>query len=469
MKRITCILSLLVVAFAAFAQQAKYVFYFIGDGMGANQVLLSEMYLAELGGEIGRKQLIMTTFPYSGQLSTYSESNSITDSSAAGTCLASGVKTTNGMLGVNSKGEPVKSIAQILHDAGWAVGVTTSVSIDHATPGAFYAHVNSRGDYYEIGRQLAETDYEFFGGSSFLEPVSKHNPELPSLYELCDQKGYTIAHGINELQAMGPQPSKVILIQEHEGHDKVSPSDSRLPFAIDKTEKDLTLPQITNAAIQTLQATERPFFLMVEGGAIDWACHGNDAATVINDVIEFDEAIQVAYRFYLEHPHETLIVVTADHETGGCALGNHKYTLNLRYLQHQKMSAGELSKAINDLRTQYGKRLKYAQIRELFSKQLGLYTEVPVSAADDAALQATFKAMMRNKANDTQTLYDSLNALADQAVCLLDKLAHVGWTTKSHSASAVPVFAIGAGAENFTGWHDNSEVMPLIYKQTINH
>lgn len=466
MKRITCILSLLVVAFAAFAQQAKYVFYFIGDGMGANQVLLTEMYLAETGGEIGRKQLTMTTFPYSGQIATFSASNSITDSSAAGTCLATGRKTTNGMLGVTPEGEPVKSIAQILHDAGWAVGVTTSVSIDHATPGAFYAHVGSRGDYYEIGRQLTETDYEFFGGSSFLEPISNNDPDLPSLYELCDQKGYTIARGMSGMQALGKHPDKVILVQDHEAQDKVTPSDSRLPFAIDKNEKDLTLPQITGAAIRTLRATDRPFFLMVEGGAIDWACHGNDAATTIHEVIEFDEAIQVAYRFYLDHPDETLIVVTADHETGGCALGNHKYTLNLRYLQYQQMSAGKLSEAITALRAEYGKRLKYDQVRELFSKYLGLYTEVPVSAADDAALQATFKAMMRNKTNDTKTLYDSLNALADQAVCLLNTMAHVAWTTHSHSASAVPVFAIGAGAEKFSGWHDNGDIMPLIYSLT---
>lgn len=464
MKRLFVILAVFLLTVSAFPQ-AKYVFYMIGDGMGPNEVLAAEMYLAELNGEIGRQQLCMTQFPYSGQASTYSASNSITDSSAAGTCLASGKKTTNGMLGVTSDGTPVPSIAEILHEKGWRVGVMTSVSIDHATPGAFYAHSDKRSNYYLIGSQLAASGYEFFGGSSFLQPTDKKNPDAQNLYDLCENNGYVFLHGLDEMGNANTF-DKIILIPENEGRNVREAGPGMLPYALDKKTSDLTLPQITLSAIKFLSSKSEPFFMMVEGGAIDWACHGNDAAAAIGEVIEFDAAIKEAYNFYLQHPDETLIVVTADHETGGMSLGNNHYELHLRYLENQKMSAGKISDEIKALQRKFGKKLKWEQVKEVFVNCLGLYDKVPVSAEDDAALQLTFKQMMKNKAADTKTLYASLSALSDQAVQLLNKMAEIGWTTHSHSAAAVPVFAIGAGAERFTGWHDNSELMGLILEAT---
>lgn len=464
MKRIFACLCTILFVLSAYSQ-AKYVFYMIGDGMGANQVLATEMYLSELEGQIGRKQLCMTSFPYSGQVATFSASNGITDSSAAGTCLASGKKTTNHVLGLTPEGEPVVTIAEILRDHGWGVGIMTSVSIDHATPGAFYAHVASRSNYYEVGRQLAASGFDFFGGGTFYKPVNPDNAADANLYDLCEQAGYVFARGAEEYAGVA-DAERVILIQAHEGLTKEYEGKGMLPYAIDKQPTDLTLPQITSAAIDFLSRKERPFFMMVEGGAIDWACHNNDGATAIQDVIEFDEAIRRVYEFYLEHPDETLIVVTADHETGGLALGNSDYTLNLQALKHQKMSLVNLSERVKNMSKQYGKNLKWDQVKALFSETLGLYTEVPVSNEDDKALQDCFKATLKQKATDTKTLYASLSALSDKAVRILNKSSKLGWTTGSHSASAVPVFAIGVGAENFTGWHDNSELMPLILKAT---
>ena len=445
--------------------QAKYVFYMIGDGMGPNEVLSAEMYLAELQGRIGREKLCMTQFPFTGQLSTYSASNGITDSSAAGTCLASGKKTNNGTLGLDANGDPVVSIAEILRDKGWAVGIMTSVSIDHATPGAFYAHVSKRSDYYTIGCQLAESKFDFFGGGTFYKPYDKNNAAAPNVYDLCKQAGYRFAHGYEEYKQLAEE-ERVILIQEHEGLTNDYLGQGLLPYALDKKPEDLTLPQITSAAIDFLSRKQKPFFMMVEGGAIDWACHSNDAATVIGEVLEFDEAIRQAYQFYLKHPDETLIVVTADHETGGMALGNKKYTLNLQLLQNQKASLDVLSDEISALHEQYGKKLQWQQVRDLLRERTGLYGPVSVDKDEDAELQKLFKAMLSNKSKDVETLYSSVSALSKQAVKLLDKKAHIGWTTSSHSAAAVPVFAIGVGAERFTGWHDNSEVMPLILKAT---
>ena len=181
--------------------QAKYVFMFIGDGMGPHQVLLTEMYLAELDGKIGRKPLLMTTFPYTGQVATFSASNGITDSAASGTCLASGEKTDNGMIGQTPDGTPAISVASQLKEEGWGVGIMTSVTIDHATPSAHYAHTPSRNNYYIIGTQLAESGFDFFGGSGFYHPQDKENPSAPNLYDLCEQNGYVLAGGYADAKA----------------------------------------------------------------------------------------------------------------------------------------------------------------------------------------------------------------------------------------------------------------------------
>lgn len=464
MQRFFSFCFAIVVAVMASAE-AKYIFYFIGDGMGANQVMMTEMYLAEIEGRIGRTELAMTQLPVSGNLATFSHSNGITDSSAAGTALASGKKTTNGYLGVNPEEDPVGSIAYQLKQAGYGVGITTSVSIDHATPGAFYAHVPSRGSYYTIGTQLAESGFDFFGGASFLQPVDKENPSAPNLYDLCRSKGYQFARGYAEAQALIDEP-KLILIQENEGVDPTKGGSHKLPYAIDKKATDLTLPQITETAIRNLQAHHDRFFLMVEGGAIDWACHGNDAGTIVREVMEFDDAIRVALDFYREHADETLIVVTADHETGGCALGNSDYTLNLRALHYQQVSTDMLSEGLTNLHQHYGKKLTWKLVQAYLSQNFGLYDQVQITDEQDAELRAQYKNMMKNKGGSQKTLYMEISTLAATAREILNTQAKVGWTTFSHSASAVPVYAIGVGAEQFTGWHDNTEAAPMIMKAT---
>ena len=466
MKRRT-ILTLLVVVLATALMarpKPKYIFYMIGDGMGLNQVAATEMYLAECDGYIGRKPLCMTGFPVTGLITTFSESNGITDSSAAGTALAAGVKTTNGTLGLTGKGEHYKTIAEQLHQNGWNIGIMTSVSIDHATPGAFYAHVTERSDYYTVGTQLPESEFEFFAGATFYKPYLENKPEAPNVYDLCNKAGYKFYHGYEDFIQNGVGADRAILIQKHEGLENTYLGKGNLPYAIDRNGDELTLEQITDAAIVFLQKKNKPFFMMVEGGQIDWASHSNDAATVIQETIDFDKAIRRAYKFYSEHPEETLIVVTADHETGGMALGNHKYTLNLQLLQNQKASVAAISDRLKKMKEERGKKLTYDEVKALFQETLGLYDVVEVSKDDDAKLRATFKQMMKNKAHDTKTLYASLNALAAKAVQLLDRKAHIGWTTGAHSGAPVPVYAVGAGAENFTGVYDNTEVMKRMLK-----
>ena len=464
MKRLSFVLVFSFIALLSMAQ-AKYVFFFIGDGMGPHQVLSTEMYLAELEGKIGRKSLLMTTFPYSGQVATFSANSGITDSAASGTCLASGKKTNNGMIGQTPDGTPAISVASRLKEQGWGIGIMTSVTIDHATPSSHYAHTPSRNNYYVIGTQLAESGFDFFGGSGFDQPQDKKNPAAPNLYDLCEQNGYVLAGGYADAKAkIGAQKMLLVPAERLENRSRHA---GALPYAIDRKTGDLSLPEIVEVAIAQL-STHDQFFMMAEGGKIDYASHANDGGTVLREVLDFDDAIKVAYDFYMQHPDETLIVVTADHETGGMALGNSDYTLNLKVLAEQKCSSDLLSDQLSALQKEAGKYLTWEQVKEVISKNTGLYTVVEISKEEDQLLQAAFGQMMQHQGVE-KSLYKDINALASKALALLNQKSRLGWTSKGHTASAVPVFAIGVGAERFTGWHDNSEIAPLIYEATQSY
>ncbi len=456
------LLSLVLWSNILFAQaELKYIFYFIGDGMGPCEVLATEMYQAELEGKLGRIPLCMTQFPYAGMLATYSASNGVTDSSAAGTALACGEKTNNHTVGLNAAGDTLTSIAEALQAQGWAVGVTTSVSVDHATPASFYANSLSRNDYYQIGTQLVASNFDFFGGSTFKRPVNKADSTVPSLYALLREHDYTLAHGYADYQKKSKRAKKMVLINHNEGLRDDQRGPGLLPYALDKTEHDLTLPQITDAAIHFLSQHKR-FFLMVEGGAIDWAGHSNDGAAVIAEVQEFDQSIRRAYEFYLQHPDETLIVVTADHETGGLVIGNGKYELNLKVLQNQKISVATLSDKIQALHKEHGANLQWDAVKALLTEALGFYNAVEITPEEDAELQTIFARSKSNENTDKKTLYKNLSALSDAAVRILNDKSILGWTSGSHSATPVPLFAVGVGAERFSGWHDNTEIKGLM-------
>jgi alkaline phosphatase len=424
------------------------------------------MYRSALQGQpLGRVQTLMTTFPYSGSASSYSASNGITDSAAAGTCLATGTKTKNGMLGLGPDSARLTTIAEELKAQGWGIGIMTTVAIDHATPGAFYGHVKKRSMYYEIGQQLSESGFDFFGGAGFHYPQGKKDNEKVNLYRLAEERGYTIAHGYEEAQSLLLNPpslaDKLILVQKDD--DQGAKHGDNLPYAIDRQEGDLTLRQIVSTAIPFLAARHERFFMMVEGGMIDYACHGDDAATAFGEVWDMNEALQEAYTFYLAHPDETLIVVTADHETGGLALGNSDYTLHLDLLRHQQCSEWILSDRFVQL-FRDKKKPTWEDVKTLYRETLGFWDGVQLTADEEKELKTLYKNARAKKSSDTKTMYKSLNALGAAGVDLLNKKAHVGWTTRAHSAHAIPLYSIGPNAELFSGWHDNTDIAPLIRK-----
>lgn len=460
-RRHVAVLLVIFLVSTVWAQQAKYVFYFIGDGMGVNQVNGAEMYLAEQEGRIGVKPLLFTTFPAGTMATTFSATNSVTDSSAAGTALATGEKTYNGAVSMDDDKNVLSTVAERAKKAGRKVGIATSVSVDHATPAAFYAHQPNRSRYYEIALDLPKAGFDFYAGSGFLKPTTTADKkEAPNVFPIIEEAGYTIARGLDEYKEKAADAKKMILIQK-EGAEP-----SCLPYAIDHEEGDLTLPEITESAVSFLsKGNKKGFFLMVEGGKIDWACHSNDPVTVFEEVIDLDNAVRVAYEFYKKHPKETLIVVTADHETGGMGLGIGKYELHLKSLLNQKQSQDLLSKAITDLRKDKAGKASWNEIKDLLTEKMGFWKEQPLTWEQEKMLRDEYEqSFVKNKVVFEESLYARTEPLAAAARKVMSQIAMVGWTSSSHTAGYVPVFAIGAGADLFTGKMDNTEIPKRIAK-----
>ena len=460
-RRHVAVLLVIFLVSTVWAQQAKYVFYFIGDGMGVNQVNGAEMYLAEQEGRIGVKPLLFTTFPAGTMATTFSATNSVTDSSAAGTALATGEKTYNGAVSMDDDKNVLSTVAERAKKAGRKVGIATSVSVDHATPAAFYAHQPNRSRYYEIALDLPKAGFDFYAGSGFLKPTTTADKkEAPNVFPIIEEAGYTIARGLDEYKEKAADAKKMILIQK-EGAEP-----SCLPYAIDHEEGDLTLPEITESAVSFLsKGNKKGFFLMVEGGKIDWACHSNDPVTVFEEVIDLDNAVRVAYEFYKKHPKETLIVVTADHETGGMGLGIGKYELHLKSLLNQKQSQDLLSKAITDLRKDKAGKASWNEIKDLLTEKMGFWKELPLTWEQEKMLRDEYEqSFVKNKVVFEESLYARTEPLAAAARKVMSQIAMVGWTSSSHTAGSVPVFAIGAGADLFTGKMDNTEIPKRIAK-----
>lgn len=461
--------------FSSFAGKAKYVFYFIGDGMGVNQVQAAEYYLGELDGKIGIHPLLYPSFAHASLVTTYSATNGVTDSAAGGTALATGHKTKNGALGLTAdlKTE-INSIAVDFKKAGMQVGIATTVSVDHATPAAFYAHVPSRQQYYKIGEQLCSSGFDFFAGSDFLDPTDKKNGGRADLYRMARDNGYVIARGVNDFKKQLASASKMILLQSEAASKAARDC---VPYAIDRREGDgsLTLPEITESAISFLtKDNSKGFFLMVEGGKIDWACHSNDAATAIHEVIDFNNAIRVAYDFYKQHPDETLIVISADHETGGIVLGKGPYELNLKALSNQKVSEYGFTKIVNRMRQDTGNKVTWEMMRKALEDNFGFWKTLKLTDKQEARLKSVFESSFTGKTVKLEkSEYQQDEPIATEAKRIISEIALVGWTSGGHSAGYVPVYAEGVGAELFTKRIDNTEIPTKILEVaglvTANH
>lgn len=428
----------------------KYIFLFIGDGMSYSQIQLTADYLGlEKSGKTVSESLSFLDFPVTGSLETGNAESFCTDSASAGTAMATGKKTKTGVLGMDADGVRTESITEKLKaQKGFRIGLATTVNLNHATPAAFYAHQPSRNLYYEIGGELLAGGFDFLAGGSLLEPTGKKE-EGVSLYALAEQTGYQMIWG---------KPQTV----DWTGKVWITASETdakgALPFLLDGG-GGWTLADCVKTGIQALQNGDG-FFLMAEAGKIDWACEANDARTMIEEVSGLDLAVQEAVRFQKQHPDDTLILVTGDHETGGLSIGNRENGLktHLDLLSGQQISFARYEE---ELVTQYKKQqMAFTSVQSELAEWFGL-------GEGGLALSEEEWNLLKEAYQETlDTAYKCRSPLIQAVGTLIAEKAGIGWSTGQHSGQPVPVFALGVGEERFAGWQDNTDIFKHLAELT---
>jgi len=474
------------VALAAVTAEAgpKYVFFFLGDGMSASQIQATEAYLAKVNGGsetdpaiLAMNRLTMSGGAVCGMQTTYDDGSLCTDSASAGTAFACGTKTKSGVIGMNTAlTESYYSVAHAAQYYGKKVGIVSSVSIDHATPASYYANVPSRNYMNKIAYQLTRTGFNFFGGGGFASPTGPKTAG-DTAYNIWDElasQGYTVKNTRADILALSAAPmDKVVCINPW------LQDSAAMPYAIDTPPSNVTLAEMTQVAIDCLKDDPDGFFLMVEGGKIDWACHANDAMAAIGDMLAFDEAVAVAAAFYCQYPNDTLVIVTGDHETGGMSIGNARlaYGANYGVLTNQTCSfqyfgANQWAayKAANPTNGQTAATMNIAdeadgEAKALFESCFGLVW-TNLNAFEKERLENAYdKALGLGSPNTPQEdamLYGGYDPMVVTLTHLVNERAGIGWTSYSHTGQPIPVLAQGPGAWRFEGFYDNTDIAKKI-------
>lgn len=467
----------------------KYIFYFIGDGMSSPQINVTEAALnssefkLRSTQNVGIGKLNLRKFPVTGMQTTHAEDRYITGSAASGTALATGYKTTIGTIGMNGEHtEKYETMAEIAKRKGMKVGIVSSVSIDHATPACFYAHTGSRNNYYTIGQHLTQSGFDYFAGGGVRWNKYDSDKETKGLAEdinlfldAASAKGYKYVNTKSAFNALTAADGKVIATLE-QFKTNVSASAAAMPYTVDLDEQisendKITLSDFTKKGIELLNNDDKGFFLMVEGGKIDWACHANDVVSAAHNTVEFDKAIGFAIDFYEKHKDETLIVVTGDHECGGLTLGFAATGYNSAFdkLNHQTVSYESFTRTVRGWKVAGNKSFEsaLADAQNAFglgdeSKGLGL------SKYEKGLLKNAFDRSMTGKSahHDAEiaVIYGYYDPFTVTITHILNNRAGIDWTSYSHTGTPVPVFALGQGMYEFSGYYDNTDVAKKIMK-----
>ena len=467
----------------------KYVFLFIGDGMSYPQIQTTNYYLSAMaddGDDIltSQNNLNMMDFPVAGSAQTYDSTSFCPDSASTATSIATGHKTYSGTINMDEKMETsYETIAEKLKDQlGYKVGILSTVNLNHATPAAFYAHQASRSSYYEIGQELIASEFDYFAGGGFLQPTGAEENQT-DIYQLAEEAGYTVVRTQAEAEALTAESGKTIVI------DETLADDDAMSYAMDLEEGEWGIADYVEKGIEVLD-NETGFFMMVEGGKIDWACHANDAASTIHDTIALDEAVGKAVEFYNEHPDETLILVTGDHETGGLTIGfaGTDYDTFLTNIANQKISYAKYDSdyvaAYKENKTDF--ETVMADITELFGLQAPASDAADASQQADskdenpeseegagtlvmtdyeyAKLQAAYEETMSRTGEESEfgqeeyLLYGSYEPLTVTITHILNNKSGIDFSSYAHTGLPVEVFAMGAGQEQFEGYYDNTDI-----------
>ena len=457
MKHRFFLLGALLLVFVAqsFAAAPKYIFYFIGDGMGIAHVTNTQLYNSRVLRN--DSPLVFTTFPVVSMATTHSASSDVTDSAAAGTALSTGYKTLNGMLGMTADSTAVISMANVLQENGYGIGLLTTVAIDDATPAAFYAHVPDRGSHYDIGRQLAASGYQFAAGAS-LRGAYDAAGKPTDLMKYFEEENVSVSYG---LESVDTTAERLLVLSPFHKESR-----NEIGYAIDSKPGALTLPDLTRAGLQQLmRVSPDRFFMMVEGGSIDHAGHANDGATAMHEVLAFNEALKVVYDFYLQHPDETLIVVTADHETGGMSVGNDAtgYSVKLDKIAGQKISKDEFGAICRDI-IKTKSKYSWSEMEALMRDKLGIGVNIKLSDEETAKLRNMFNEVFEERAAgyNRKTLYSTFDGFTDALFDIINTKAGIGWTSGAHTGMPVPVYAIGVDSQRFSSLNDNTDIPKKI-------
>ncbi len=355
-----------------------------------------------------------------GAVSTAATSSRVTDSAAAGTALASGIKTYNGAIGVDTLRRPVGTLFEAAEAEGMATGLVATSRITHATPAAFVAHVAARGEEEEIAAQLVASgvDVVFGGGRRFFVPEDEGGSRTDGR-NLLDESGATLIADPSALEAAERTPVLGLFARDH------------LDYEVDRTAQP-SLAAMTRRALDLLRGNERGFVLMVEGSRIDHAAHSNDPGGHARDILAYDEAVRVALDF-ARADGQTLVVSTADHETGGMTLGRDGiYDWNPAYLARVRASADRMGRLIADGEDAEAVLRNYAAVDSLTAEEratLGLSSETP-----------------RTRVSNTTLGH------------IVSRRAGIGWTTGGHTAVDVGLYAWGPGADRLHGVMENDAV-----------
>jgi len=289
-------------------KKVKNVILMIGDGMGFEAVTAAR--IAAFGRGLG---LAMDGFPYIGESLTYSlDDDQITDSAASATALACGVKTLNGRIGETADSRPLKTILELARELGKSTGIVVTCDVTHATPACFASHVKTRVNTWEIARQMSQAPLDVLLGGGYAYFLPGSNPESSRDDELdllgaMRSRGATVTTDLAEFRRLDLARVKSLVGMFYPEH---------LP---PKGKRAVDLPELTQAALTVLSRNPKGFFLMVEGSQIDWEGHANNLQGSVAETLDFDQAIAAALEF-ARKDGETLLIITADHETGGLSI-----------------------------------------------------------------------------------------------------------------------------------------------------
>lgn len=456
----------------------KYVFVFVGDGKSYPQIQSAAYYQGkDAAGVVDvvkkssnpsdspeMKGLSFYDFPVAGSASTYDATSFAPDSASTATSIFTGYKTHSSSINVDiTKKIKYRTIAEQLRDQkNWKIGVISTVNLNHATPAATYAHQASRKSNYLIGEELVASNFDYFAGGALMEPKDK-KADKESIYDIAKKQGYTVCFDQKSASAL-KNGDKALVVAE-----TLADSDS-MSYENDRKEGEWSLRDYVKKGIEVLD-NKKGFFMMVEGGKVDWACHANDARSSIADTIALSDAVEEAIAFYNEHPKETLILVTADHETGGLTIGyaGTDYNLFFRTLDGQKISYAKFD---SDYVSSYKKNgTSFGDVMKDVEKLFGL--KVPGSEGNNkngglvltdyeySRIRTAYEKTIKSDKSRNQQEYDlygTYEPLTITVTHILNAKCGIGWTSNSHTGLPVPVFALGAGQDNFKGFYDNTQI-----------